>query len=208
MNSQSGASQLQIGELLKQSWEIYTKNVGLLIGAMVLLTLIIVVGNWYTLGLAGIVLQGPLMLGFVALAMGMIRAEPVDFNIFFSGFQRFLPAFMANLLITIFTTVGLFLCIIPGLFVSMLYMLTYYYMFDRKLDFWPSMEASRKTVMANLGEWILFWLVILGINILGALPCFLGWLITGPLSIIAIGLAYGKIVGVTTLQGSDEPAAS
>lgn len=195
MNEHSEQPQFQIGELIGQSWNIFSKNIGLLVGAIVLMYLIIILGNWLTFGLAGIVLQGPLMLGFVALVMGLIRGQAVEFNAFFSGFQRFLPAFMANLLISIFTAIGLLLCVIPGLFVSMIYMLTYFYMFDKKLDFWPAMEASRQTVMGSLGPWIVLWLVLVGINIVGAIPCGLGLLVTGPMSLIILGLAYAKVEG-------------
>ena len=195
MNEHPEQPQFQIGELIGQSWNIFSKNIGLLVGAIVLMYIIIILGNWLTFGLAGIVLQGPLMLGFVALVMGLIRGQAVEFNVFFSGFQRFLPAFMANLLISIFTAIGVMLCVIPGLFVSLIYMLTFFYMFDKQLDFWPAMEASRQKIMSSLGPWILLWLILVVLNIVGMLVCFIGLLVTGPMSLIILGLAYAQVEG-------------
>ncbi len=195
MSETTTQPQFQIGEVLGSAWDVLKNNVGVLVGATALIGLINIVGNWFTVGLASIVIGGPLWLGFVALGMGLLRRQPTDFAVLFSGFSRFLPAFMANLLITIFAVVGGIFCVIPGIFVTIVYMLTFYYMFDKGLDFWPAMEASRKTVMGNFGPWFLLWLVILGINLVGLIPCGLGLLLTGPLSILMLGVAYDKVEG-------------
>jgi len=128
MSQASQNVDLQVGELFNQAWRLFTENVGLLIGAALLFGVILFVGNSFTYGLLGIVVTGPLALGFAAIAMAIVRGGKPEFGVLFSGFQRFLPAFLANLLVTIFTAIGICLCIIPGLFVAMIYMLTYFYM--------------------------------------------------------------------------------
>ncbi len=193
MNGVSVSSELNIGELLSKSWDIFTKNVGLLIGAVVLVGLILIVGSWISFGLAGIVLTGPLMYGLSLLCLRLVRGESADFNLVFSGFQRFLPSFMAGLLISLFAFIGTILCILPGLFVTIIYMLTYFYMVDQKLDFWPAMEASRKAVMDNFSKWFVLWLVVVLLNFAGGLICGIGQLVTGPLSFLMIAEAYNRI---------------
>ena len=193
MSNPTSQPQFAIGAMLGQAWNMFTKNVGVLLGAYVLVAVILVVGNLITFYLASIVLTGPFMLGLTSLGLKIVRGQPGDFNEVFSGFKRFLPAFMANLLIAIFSAIGGILCVIPGLFVVMVYTLTYYFMADKNLDFWPAMEASRKVVMAALGPWILLFLTLLGINFLGAILCGLGTLVTVPLSILVLAQAYEQV---------------
>lgn len=184
-----------IGDMIKEAWEIFKVNALILIGGILIMAAIIIGANSFTFGLAGIVLQGPLMLGYYIVILRLVRKQPVEFGNLFDGFKQFLPAFLANLLVSIFTAIGLILCILPGLFVALMYILVYFYIHDKQMDFWPAMEASRQRIMENVGPWIILWLVFLGLNILGSLACGIGVLITGPLTFVMVGLAYKKIEG-------------
>jgi len=201
MNGTASTPSLAVGELLSEAWAVFKANAGLLVGAFAIFIVISAGANGLTYkigGIGGIILNGPMMLGYIALVMGLLKKQPVEIGTLFSGFQRFLPAFLANLLMSIFTGIGLILCVIPGLFVSMIYLLTYFYMLEKNLDFWPSMEASRTKIMGNLGSWIVLWLVLIAINIVGLIPCGLGLLVTGPLSLLTLGLAYQRVEGGAT----------
>jgi uncharacterized membrane protein len=136
------------------------------------------------------ILSGPLVLGLFKMARLAVRGEPIEIGELFSGFQRFLDAFLANLLITIFTIAGSILCIIPGILISIAYLPTYLFMLDEKLAFWDAMEASRKMVMNNPVQWIILWLVLCLFNIVGMLACCAGLILTGPISLLVITLAY------------------
>lgn len=100
---------------------------------------------------------------------------------------------MAGLLISLFGAIGSMLCVLPGLFVMFIYMLTFLYMTDKNLDFWPAMEASRQTVMANIGAWIIIFLVMIGLNILGGLACGIGQIVSAPVSLLMLALAYLQV---------------
>jgi hypothetical protein len=50
----------------------------------------------------------------------------------FKGFDFFLPAFVAALLIGIFVFIGTMLCVIPGLVVASMYKFTYLFILDKK----------------------------------------------------------------------------
>ena len=203
MSEATDRPSLQVGELLGSAWTVFAKNVGILIGAYAVMAVILAGVNIVPLGgLATVVLMGPLLLGLVTLCMRFLRGEPADFGLLFSGFNNFLPAFLAQLVITIFTAIGLCLCIIPGLIVSALYSLTFYYMYDQKLDFWPAMEASRTTVMANPGAWAILLIVIYAMNLVGSIPCGLGTLVTMPLSFLMLGLAYERTKTPATAESA------
>jgi len=187
-----GGGNFAIGELFSEAWALFQANLGILVGGQIILGLILFGANYLTCGLAGIALQGPLFLGYCAVILLIIRRQPVEFGNLFDGFQHFLPAFLANLVITIFTVIGTFLCILPGIIVAIIYSLSYFFLYDQKIDFWPAMEASRLKVMGNFGQWLLLFLVFMGINIGGALICFVGLLVSMPMTYLMLGLAYEK----------------
>jgi uncharacterized membrane protein len=197
-----GQPQWEIGQLFSEGWRLLQDNLALLLGGFLIMALVIAAANSASMGLASLVLSGPFALGLFTLALKLLRGEEADFNVLLSGFKRFLPAFLANLLITVFSVIGTLLCIIPGLFVGLIYMLTYLYMHDKELDFWPAMEASRKTVMDNLGKWIVLWLVLLALNFAGALACGVGLILTVPLTIAILAVAYDKTEGGAVVEAT------
>ena len=69
------------------------------------------------------------------------RAELGDM---FKGFDYFLPAFVAALLIGVFVFVGILVCMIPGLVVAAMYKFTYLFIIDKRMDFWPAMRPAMK----------------------------------------------------------------
>jgi len=60
----------------------------------------------------------------------------------------------------------------------------------RRLDFWSAMETSRRAVTANLGSVIVLLLALLGINILGAVACLVGLILSIPTSYCAAVVAF------------------
>jgi uncharacterized membrane protein len=79
--------------------------------------------------------------------------------------------------------------------------LTYYFIADRQMEFWPAMEASRTLIWENFGGFFLFVLALIGINILGLIACGVGLFITIPLSLCSTAVAYREMTG-----GAEGPA--
>ncbi len=160
-------------------------------GNFALLSLIFVLVN----SVASIVTQGPLQCGMHLFCMKKMYNKRSDIGDLFKGFDYFLPAFVSALLIGIFVFVGMLLCIIPGLVVASMYKFAYLFIIDKRMEFWPAMQASHDVVKNDYFGFTLFLLAMAGINILGALCCIVGLLVTIPLSIAAITVAYQEIVG-------------
>ena len=178
------------GDIISKSWVIFTNNVGPLLGANLIMIIILSVSSVVPFG--PLVLVGPLMLGMYKMTRAAIRGENVEFGDLFSGFPKFLPTFLASLLITIFSCIGMIFCIVPGILVSILYLPTYLFILDDNLDFWNAMEASRRMVMNNLGQWLILALVLCVLNIAGCLACGVGLLVTIPMMYIAITIAFDQ----------------
>jgi uncharacterized membrane protein len=140
-------------------------------------------------------LTGALSCGFFVVFMKKVLGQRTEFGDLFKGFSFFVPALVASIITGIFIIIGSLLCIIPGLVVAAMYMFVYLFIVDRKMDFWPAMQASHAIVKKDYLGFTLFLLAMVAINILGVLACFVGVFITMPIQFAAITVAYKEIAG-------------
>lgn len=142
-----------------------------------------------------IVLQGTMMAGFHIACIRKMMSGRTEVGDLFKAFNYFGATLLAFLVVTVFTFLGLLLCFIPGLVVAAMYLFTYLFIVDKKMEFWPAMQASHALVRKDYFGFSLFLLTLLLINVVGALACFVGVLVTVPLSYGAITAAYRDLVG-------------
>jgi len=140
-------------------------------------------------------IQGPLIAGFHVFTMKKLLGRNAEFGDLFKGFNFFVPTLVASLLIGLFTFAGTLLCIIPGLVVAAMYKFTYLFIVDKKMDFWPAMQASHAVVKNDYFGFTMFLILAFLVNVLGFLCCIVGMLVTIPLTFAAITVAYKEIVG-------------
>jgi uncharacterized membrane protein len=140
-------------------------------------------------------IQGPLIAGFHIFTMKKLLGRKAEFGDLFTGFNFFVPTLVASLLIGLFTFAGTLLCIIPGLVVAAMYKFTYLFIVDKKMDFWPAMQASHAVVKNDYVGFTLFLVLAFLVNVLGVLCCIIGLLVTIPVTFAAITVAYKEIVG-------------
>jgi uncharacterized membrane protein len=76
---------------------------------------------------------------------------------------------------------------------------------DRRLDFWPALELSRRTVNPHWFGMFAFFLVLLLINLAGLLVVGLGLLITLPFTACAITVAYADLFGLQSRYSEGFP---
>ncbi|MBI5085447.1 MAG: zinc-ribbon domain-containing protein [Acidobacteria bacterium] len=142
-----------------------------------------------------LILQGPMIAGMHIVCWRVALGGRADLGDLFKGFNFFVPALAACIVITIFSFLGLFACIVGALVVSAMYQFTYLFIIDRKLDFWPAMQASHAIVKQDYFGFTIFLLALIGVQILGALACLVGLLVTLPMFYAAITVAYKELVG-------------
>jgi len=139
-------------------------------------------GGDYKIGLKiiGLIIGGPLSLGYTTLILLISRNQKPDFAILFSGFKRFGDSLAAYLLISIFTIFWFLLLIIPGFIALLRYSQTYYILSeDENIGPLDAITKSKEMMVGN--KWKLF-----------CLYCrFIGWFI---LCIVTLGFA-GLYVG-------------
>lgn len=130
------------------------------------------------------------------------RGVKVDFqNIFddLSG-EKFFQYFLAMLVLTVFVLIGFILIIIPGIIIAIMTSLTAFIIMDEKKDiawngkaFWHAIKRSRELTDGEKWNLFGFFLVILAINVLGALAFGFGLLVTVPITGIAFAHIYNAL---------------
>lgn len=181
------------GHCIGRSWELFTKHFWLLLGA----TFVAYVIN-SCVPLLGWLLSGVLKGGLFFLFLRLIRGQPAEFSDAFRGFnQCFLQLFLAGIVSSLLTSVGFFLCIIPGIYVAVAWSLTTALVIDKNLEFWPAMEVSRRVITAHWWHFFGLSLLCLLMLILGFFVCCVGVFLATPVALGAFAYAYEDIFGAS-----------
>lgn len=202
---------VKIEDYISRGWEIFKLNPVLLIGYIVLLLvislLLLLVAAFLQnavgpelsqslFNLTNIIISPPLWGGLFIGCFILHKGQSLKFDNFFSGFQYFSQLVIASLVSGILVVLGVILCIIPGIYLGVSYSFMIPLILDRGLNFWDAMETSRKIVSKQWFSIFAFLLVTFLINLLGALVCGFGLLVTIPLTYGAIVAAYDDIIGI------------
>ena len=119
-------------------------------------------------------------MGNFIVSAKLLQGQTPEFRDFFSGFQYFLPLLLLSLVAGLFIGIGTILLIIPGVYLAVAYLFASYLVVDRRLDFWPAMELSRRTVNPRWFGYFAFVLLLALLNLAGAIALGLGLLVTIP----------------------------
>jgi hypothetical protein len=177
--------QAQTGRWIGAGWQLVKNDLGNYILLAIVFSL-----------LSGVpFIAGALITGFHIFTMKKLLGRNAEFADLFKGFNFFVPTLVASLLIALFTFLGTLACLIPGLVVAAMYKFTYLFIADKRMDFWPAMEASHAIVKQDYFGFTMFLLASVLVNILGVLCCFVGIFVTIPITFAAITVAYQEIVG-------------
>jgi uncharacterized membrane protein len=149
---------------------------------------------------ASIAVTSPLFMGNFIVSAKLLQGQPPEFRDFFAGFQYFLPLMLLSLVAGLFIGIGTLLLIIPGIYLIVAFMFASYLVVDRRLDFWPAMELSRHTVNPRWFSCFAFVLLVVLLNLAGAIALGVGLLVTIPLSFCAVTAAYADIFGLQSKE--------
>jgi hypothetical protein len=178
---------VDIGSCFSRSWDLLLQHFWLMVGATFVISLI-----QSAIGL----LAGVLMGGLYFLVLKLIRRERAEFGDCFAGFNlAFLQLFLVGLIVNLLVAAGLFLCILPGIFLAIAWIFAIPLVIDKKLEFWPAMELSRKVVSRHW--WTFFGMMLIGLVLFlaGILLFCVGVYVAQPVILGAFMFAYEDIFG-------------
>lgn len=178
---------VETGKWIGEGWNAVTSDLGIF-AVMALVYGVLI-------GVIPIILHAPMMAGFYIGSIKKLKRGVVEVGDLFQGFNYFVPSVVALILTGILSFIGMLFCIIPGLVIGAMYMFAILFIVDKKMDFWPAMQASHEVVKRNYVGFTLFFLAIALFNFLGLIALVVGLLVTVPVTFVAVTAAYRDLVG-------------
>lgn len=218
-----GPNNFDAPEAIKYGWRAFTTYAGPLLGASLLIILISaaiqLVGNLagggqifefrvesgedfeFNFSMTGLVFQllSSLASTFLSACLIRLTLDIVDGNEVSIGamFSRidFLQVLIASILLSIAMTIGLLLCVLPGLVVLFLTCFTTYFIVGNGEDAITAIKSSVSLVSSNIGNVLL--LAVLGFLcfVLGLLACCVGVIVAAPVVGVATGYTFRVLQG-------------
>lgn len=195
-----GKVDVKFGEWIQQGWDLYKANIGVWIVASLLAIVISVA----TLG----ILSGPMMAGLVWMALVLVdRKEPKpQMGDVFKGFDYFLQSFLFFLVwgiimlaisvVSLIPCIGALVVIVVSIALHTALMFGIFLIVDKKMEFWPASMLSLNVVKPNFFPFLGLLVVAMLIGHVGAIACGIGVIVTMPIAVCILAVAYRNVFGV------------
>jgi hypothetical protein len=229
MMEQPAAPNVRLGEWISEGWDLFTKQWQtwvLIVLTFVVISVVVMIpgamlaelvdagredaegpsaagmllsflGNILSLIISNFLLAG----GFRA-AFKQLRGEQISVGDLFSASDVFMWLVPAQLLISLITTIGIVLCVVPGLIANGLLFFSVPLIVAAGLGPFEAMQRSFETTKQNILMFTLFPIVIGFLAAIGLLGCGIGVLATAPLYFTITAVAYRDIFGLEGVRPS------
>jgi len=145
----------------------------------------------YVGGAIGIFLGAVFLGGMHWFCLRLSRGEPATIGDVFAGFGPAIgPLILVGVVSFLLECVGLFLCVLPFVYLVVAWHYASLLVLDKKVDFWAAMELSRKVVTRHWFAVFGLMLVAILLWIGGFLACCIGIFVAGPIATAAIVYGY------------------
>lgn len=209
---------VEMSSIFEKAWELYKANLGLCIGVNFLWALLcgmtavpmVIVASLADAGgvdndLAPILILPLILLSYALLlflGLGMIkftlklaRGQQAQLQDLFSGGGLFLTAVGAAVLFGLMYIPGILLCVIPGIFVVLMFWPFLHVIVDRHAGVTESLSLARSITTGNLLTGFLMFLINVALQFAGTIACYVGLLFTMPLIMLIYAVAYLMMSG-------------
>ncbi len=216
----NGNYDFEIMDVFKEAWQKTSGIKGTILGVMLVFMVVVFTINLATIFVVSslslqenimvaiidqlifMLVVYPFMAGIAMLGVRRAVDLPVSFTMAFGYFGYTISLVIAGILITIFTTIGFVLLIIPGLYLSVAYVLTVPLIVEKNLGPWRALESSRKAITHHWFK-VFFTYFIMGIIvIISSIPLGIGLIWTLPMMVNVAGILYRTLFGVEEARQS------
>ena len=194
-------------EALRFGWETLKAQLVFLMGLMLLilgLNALPELGRWQTLEAApvlalvwtvcGYLVQMATQMGLVRISLRLVDGQQPRYGELFGDLTTFGRYVAGNLLFLLIILGGLLLLVIPGIIWSIQYQFAPFLIVDRNFGLREAFKKSAEITSGVKREVFLFFLLVLGINLLGLMAFAVGLLVTLPATMIAYTFVYRKLL--------------
>ncbi|MEI7914350.1 MAG: hypothetical protein WCH82_06345, partial [Mycobacteriaceae bacterium] len=149
--------------------------------------------------IGGLLLFGAALSAYIGGVLDLADGRPVTLASFLRP-RNVVPMIVATLIVGLLTAVGLVLCIIPGLIVTVFTLLYPLAIVDRNSSAVEGIKASIAAIKGNFGQVLLAWVISSALLAIGNF-CLVLVLVAWPLTYLFLGCTWRKLSG-----GSVAPA--
>ena len=192
---------VRIGDWIREGWEIFISDAGMFMLAGLVYALLT--------GLCFPILFGPLTCGLYLMIFERMRGGRIDIGRLFAGFDYFGQSLVAGLIYCALIFVGMLLVVVGFAFLMLpsligiafwviaqtVFLFTFQLIIEQRMSATEAIAASYYKKMANLGEFLLFSLVLWAISAAGS-SIVVGFIVTVPLTFAATAVAYRDFFGL------------
>jgi uncharacterized membrane protein len=197
---------------LRFGWEMFKKRPWFFVGSTVVILLasglINAVTSAIDTALSGSAEEPSIVGGLLSLGLGTLLSmgatafylaaqdnpDTVDLSALWHP-QPFWKFLGASILFAIVIAIGFVLLIVPGIIFALMFMFTTFVVIDRELGPIEAMKESHRITYGHKWSLLGFTLLLVLINLLGAIALLVGLLVTIPVSSLAVAHAYRVLSG-------------
>ncbi len=144
--------------------------------------------------------------GLMKMAIHHVRSGQVELGKLFDITDVIVPVIVAGILMYLAIAIGTVFLVVPGIIAFLGLSMAIPLVVDQKVDGIEALKRSWETCKPQLGALFLLFLVLGLLNIAGFCACFVGLLITSPLTQIAIALTYRNLFGIGRAESGVAPS--
>ncbi|WP_148045109.1 hypothetical protein [Nocardioides marmorisolisilvae] len=144
------------------------------------------------IGLVVTAIANALGAGLVKSGLNVVDGKPVNAGDVISYATK--PAVITTaLILAVATSIGSFLCYVPGIAIGYLTMFSMFYVVDKEMAPMEAIQASFSLVTSHFGETIVFFLLSVVTIVVGAILCGVGLLAAIPVVIGAAAYTFRSL---------------
>jgi len=207
---------VKLGKWIEEGFNLYKNNFGTLVLASVIALVLSTV--------TGLILLGPMIAGLIIVTLQLLRKEEPrpDAGRVFRGFSYFLNSFLfmviwglailiGSVILSIFHVIPVIGQLLSFFFIyaaQAFLMFGLYLIVDKQMNFWPASQESIHTVKSNFWPFFFLSLIASIIGSIGTIALGIGIVLTIPIQICILAVAYQEIFGGTGQSSTPEFTSS
>ncbi|MBN2167610.1 MAG: hypothetical protein JW738_00070 [Actinobacteria bacterium] len=212
-----------IGQAISYGWESFKDNAGFLIlTALVAMLLQGVTNSPYSafgnntgalivmsilVFIVEIAISVFVSMAWIRVGLKLVSREKPDFPDWYMSYEKFWNFLAGQILFGLIVVGGLILLIVPGVIWAIKYQFFGFLILDRDMDAVEAIKKSGEMTKGVKGELFLYWLAVIGINILGFLVCCVGTLVSVPITYVAHAYVYRSLLATEVPAAQTPPVA-
>jgi hypothetical protein len=168
-------AELRLGECLSGGFAFLGANLGFVIGSVLLVWWLNLVLSFvpFVGGILHLLFSGVLLGGLYLAVLRRMRGDAAGVGDVFDGFKLCLVQLMlVSAISSLLTGLGLFLCLLPGIYLLVAWQFALALVADKRLEFWSAMELSRKVATR-------VWFPLFGLLVVVYLPSLMAQTLAG-----------------------------